>query len=884
MGILYKTKQTSHIIIVSAIMTLVIASCKGKETEEINVSSVSVTPDRLEIIEGESAKLTAKISPAAAADRAVAWTSSDQSVVTVDDNGNVNGLTPGTATVTAAVEGHSATCPVTVKKKEEQGTDPDPKPDDSYVEKERQALIAFYKANNGDSWKHNDNWCGSNPVSEWYGIKMTVDGKRVKSITLNNGEVYGRIPDEIVDLEMLEELRITNFGKGPEQSYPLPETIGKLKHLKKLYFQSYPTGGRLPETLFDLTNLEELRLTLTDEQPIPASIAKLTRLKVLDLGGSNLTGSLIPELWNLHELTDLKLWGCGLTGSIPAELGGLANLSTIDLSTNKLSGVIPIEVSRIENFWNLWTGIVFGNNFTQKDIEDSHLPAPKAFQTIALDGSTIDLEQEFSKNRYTVLMAVNPLSGNAQSFIERLSTFYDKNKGKGLGVITYFDNNDPKDKNANVADFKNILTTFRVGWKSFASWMYKDGQREFYTERGKSMYPHASENSVVIIGPDRTVAYTTLPDKSSDNLDNVLTYLSNVFGSKEEYYESKDYSADGEVITLQKATVGNGADIVITGDAFSDRLIADGTLRKMADDAVKGIFSMEPMKSLKDRFNVYLVNAVSKNEEYTNATSTIFNGTFGDGSACGGDLDKVLEYSRKAVGASRMNDVTVLVLMNSYRSAGTTYMLKPSSAAGYGEGASVAFLPYKNWNSTGYSKENLTATLIHELAGHGIGKLDDEYSYSALGRIPKDEIDYLKSCQEKYGWYGNTDFTSDPDKVKWSAFLKDSRYKEENLGVFEGSSVYELGAYRPSENSMMRYHSVSERFNAPSRQAIWIRVMRLSEGTSWTPDYESFVKWDQAHKATRSVVSCAASPNRKRIASTSPVFVDKTWEQIACGH
>ena len=110
----------------------------------------------------------------------------------------------------------------------------------------------------------------------------------------------------------------------------------------------------------------------------------------------------------------------------------------------------------------------------------------------------------------------------------------------------------------------------------------------------------------MIIGPDRTVAYTTLPDKSSDKLDNVLAYLSNVFGSKEEYYESKDYSADGKVITLQKATTGNGADIVITGDAFSDRLIADGTLRKMADDAVNGIFSTEPLKSLKDRFNVYL--------------------------------------------------------------------------------------------------------------------------------------------------------------------------------------------------------------------------------------------------------------------------------------
>ncbi len=113
-----------------------------------------------------------------------------------------------------------------------------------------------------------------------------------------------------------------------------------------------------------------------------------------------------------------------------------------------------------------------------------------------------------------------------------------------------------------------------------------------------------------------------------------------------------------------------------------------------------------------------------------------------------------------------------------------------------------------------------------------------------------------------------------------SAFLKDSRYKDENLGVFEGSSVYVSGAYRPSENSMMRYQSISERFNAPSRQAIWIRVMRLSEGTSWTPDYESFVKWDQAHKATRSAVTRAASLANDRTVSAPPVFVDKTWEQI----
>ncbi len=868
-------KRTISVLWTSAIVALAFASCDPKAEETISVSSVTVSPGSVEIIEGGSAKLTARISPEAAAGRTVTWASSDKDIATVDNNGNVTAIKAGTADVTATVEGRSGTCKVTVKGQ-------DPEPDPSYVEKERQALIAFYKANNGDSWTHKDNWCGSKPVSEWYGVSMTADGKRVRAVVLIDCEVYGRVPDEIADLEKLEELCISNYGKVPEQSYPLPEAIGKLKNLKILRFQFYPVGGRFPESLFGLTTLEELRITGAsgmDAQPIPKSIANLTKLKTINLGGCNLTGSLIPELGNLHELTELSLWGCGLSGSIPAELGNLINLRKIDLSGNKLSGVIPAEVSRLDNFWNLWTGIVYSNNFTQKDIQDSRLPAPKAFQTKAIDGSTIDLEQELGKNRYTLLMSVNPMSGNAQGFIERLSTFYDKNKDKGLGVITYFDNNNPNDQNANVAEFKNILSSFHVGWKSFVSWMYKDGLREFDAERGERMYPGASENSIVIIGPDKTVTYTTLPDRGKDRLDNVMTYLSDVFGTKEEYYESKDYSADGKVVTLKKASTGNGADIVITGDAFSDRLIADGTLRRMADDAVNGIFSMEPMKSLKDRFNVYLVNAVSKNEEYANATSTAFSGRFGNGAACGGDIDKVLEYSKKAVGASRMNDVTVLVLMNSYRSAGTTYMVRPTTSAGYGEGASIAFLPYKNWNATGYSKDNLTATLIHELVGHGIGKLDDEYSYSVLGKIPQDEIDYIKANKEKYGWFRNTDFTSDPDKVKWSAFLKDSRYKGENLGVFEGAGAYDSGVYRPTENSMMRYQSATERFNAPSRQAIWIRVMRLSEGTSWTPDYETFVKWDQAHKETRSV-TWAALQNRERTVSTPPVFVNKTWEQI----
>ena len=78
---------------------------------------MTVTPSRIEIIEGGSAALSARVSPEAASDRVVSWSSSDRSVATVDKTGTVQGLKPGTATVTATAEGKSGTCAVTVKAK-----------------------------------------------------------------------------------------------------------------------------------------------------------------------------------------------------------------------------------------------------------------------------------------------------------------------------------------------------------------------------------------------------------------------------------------------------------------------------------------------------------------------------------------------------------------------------------------------------------------------------------------------------------------------------------------------------------------------------------------------------------------------------------------------
>ena len=145
--------HTRRALLTAAAATILITSC-GKKEETVGVSSVTVTPSRIEIIEGESAVLSASVSPEAASDRAVAWSSSDRSVATVDKAGTVHGLRPGTATVTATAEGKSGTCAVTVKAKAVNVTEVTlDKTELTLTEGETETLTATVKPDNADNRK-----------------------------------------------------------------------------------------------------------------------------------------------------------------------------------------------------------------------------------------------------------------------------------------------------------------------------------------------------------------------------------------------------------------------------------------------------------------------------------------------------------------------------------------------------------------------------------------------------------------------------------------------------------------------------------------------------------------------------------------------------------
>lgn len=335
--------------------------------------------------------------------------------------------------------------------------------------------------------------------------------------------------------------------------------------------------------------------------------------------------------------------------------------------------------------------------------------------------------------------------------------------------------------------------------------------------------------------------------------------------------ESVDFSDDGKVDTLQLHAKGKGIPIVLMGDGFVDQEISDGTYRNVMVKAMENVFSEEPIKSLRTYFDVFMIYAVSENNDFGMGYETAFSCKLvGENStAITGDDGSVQVYVGKVLRKEedRKNSLAVVIL-NSSAYAGTTYMGYQEGENKYVEFA-IAYCPVIENLESEYFRQ----VLVHEAVGHGFGKLEDEYSYPEKESISTLEKQKITAMQAN-GWSQNVDFTSVADSVRWTAFLEDSRYRNENLGVYEGACTYLKGVYRPSEDSMMNSNTCG--FNAPSRKSLYEKVMKLGEGMEQI-DYEDFVRFDQSHHpASLSVKSSRLGGNMRPF--TRPVWVGRNLQ------
>ena len=197
------------------------------------------------------------------------WSSSNDSVATVDESGLARGVSDGTATITATAEAIGGSARVVV------------------LHRDWVALRALYRATTGANWRNRENWLTGAPMGDWYGV--TTEGGNVTVLDLSYNRLVGPIPPELGDLA---DLRVLDLRYN-EISGPIPPELGNLVNLRFLDFGSNALAGPVPAGFGRMSRLRELVLSNNAEMagPLPSELTALSRLELLMAGGTELCAS-----------------------------------------------------------------------------------------------------------------------------------------------------------------------------------------------------------------------------------------------------------------------------------------------------------------------------------------------------------------------------------------------------------------------------------------------------------------------------------------------------------------------------------------------------------------------------------------------------------------
>mmetsp|Transcript_32834 Transcript_32834/g.46642 ORF Transcript_32834/g.46642 Transcript_32834/m.46642 type:complete len:765 (+) Transcript_32834:138-2432(+) len=197
---------------------------------------------------------------------------------------------------------------------------------------QRYILAVFYFSTNGDNWED----CSRKEVSckigfpwlldktnecLWHGIRCTVDD-RIQRILLGNvgysgNNMDGTLPPELAGLSDLSSIVIV--GAPDNIRGTIPSEYGRLSNLDALFLQDLQLEGTIPIELMQ----------------------GMKNLKILDLGGNNLNGTLPSELAAIPSIREIELFENNFTGAIPAEWFVFTGLTRFLVQHNQITGTIP---------------------------------------------------------------------------------------------------------------------------------------------------------------------------------------------------------------------------------------------------------------------------------------------------------------------------------------------------------------------------------------------------------------------------------------------------------------------------------------------------------------------------------------------------------------
>ena len=342
---------------------------------------------------------------------------------------------------------------------------------------------------------------------------------------------------------------------------------------------------------------------------------------------------------------------------------------------------------------------------------------------------------------------------------------------------------------------------------------------------------------------DVTVTTSALTKGSTDRAGEIVFLLDGKDYRIRMTVEQYDYEyGDGDVKQLQKATKGNGVNIVIMGDCFDAKDISEGKYLKAMQDAYGYFFDIEPYLTYKDYFNVYGVFGMSP-DSGMGTVNTIREARFGSQYTLNEGLSPNFETAFAAACLAPISDdvarTLIIMIENSAEYSGLCYM--------WGDGSAVAVVPM----STDPAPYDFRGLVHHEAGGHGFGKLADEYIYhnafiqSCLCACCK-HSDEVKTYQS-YGFYNNISLIGDMQSVPWSHMIYDPQYSN-TVNIYEGAFFHTRGVFRSEPTSCM--HNNIPYYNAISREAMVKRIKKYA-GESYS--FEEFKANDK--EALPSVVT-----------------------------